>query len=242
MSFTIGCDPELICRVDGYFSPAHNHFRSASSMGLDGNTDVCEIRPGYSESPIDLTAKIRTILEYGYDKCPEIELYAGHYVDDYPIGGHIHFSVEPTEEIVSNLDTVLYSLSNCIDDKDQREQRNKYGYGSRKSYEEKHHGFEYRTPGSWLLSPATTLVTLTLAKLAVFAVTEDYIDFVELKGKQHSRKFLKNFVSYLQTIPPDCEEGLTELQLLLNMENINWEENILYNWGFSDISQSMEAA
>ena len=48
------------------------------------------------------------------------------------------------------------------------------------AYRKKYYGFEYRTPGSWLLSPSTTLVTLTLAKLAVIGVTEDNLDFVEI--------------------------------------------------------------
>jgi hypothetical protein len=89
-------------------------------MGLDGNDSIAEIRPGQSESPIDLTAKIKTVLEYGNDKHPELEFISGHYVDGYPIGGHIHIGVKPTDELINSLDTVLYSFSECIDDKEQR--------------------------------------------------------------------------------------------------------------------------
>jgi len=53
MSFTIGCDPELVCRIDNRFEPANNHFKFHSSMGLDGCSDIAEIRPRYSERPID---------------------------------------------------------------------------------------------------------------------------------------------------------------------------------------------
>jgi len=50
----------------------------------------------------------------------------------------------------------------------------------------KYYGFEYRTPGSWLLSPSTTLVTLTLAKLAIIGTTEDDLDFAEInQGSIH---------------------------------------------------------
>ena len=65
MCFKLGCDPELVCHLDGSFEPAHNHFKFNSSFGLDGNHDIAEIRPGISESPIDLTAKIKVILEHG---------------------------------------------------------------------------------------------------------------------------------------------------------------------------------
>jgi hypothetical protein len=67
MSLTLGCDPELICRINGQFTSANNDFKQNSSMGLDGNNSVAELRPGYSESPIDLTSKIRTVLEYGHE-------------------------------------------------------------------------------------------------------------------------------------------------------------------------------
>ena len=119
-SFTIGCDPELICRRNGTFTPAHNYFKSASSFGLDGCESTAEIRPGYSESPVDLTSKIYQILEYGHEKVPDLELYAGHYQDDYSIGGHTHFSLDPEPNIIDALDFVLGSLSNCIDDKQQK--------------------------------------------------------------------------------------------------------------------------
>ncbi|MCB0731965.1 MAG: hypothetical protein KDC88_13120, partial [Ignavibacteriae bacterium] len=174
---TLGCDPELVCRLNGRFTSASDYFRPKSSMGLDGNDSIAEIRPGLSESPIDLTAKIKTVLEYGNEKHPELEFISGHYADGYPIGGHIHISVKPTTELIDSLDTVLYSLSDCIDDPKQRDQRHKSGYGTRKAHSSKYYGFEYRTPGSWLLSPSTSIVTLTLAKLTIIGVLEDNIDF-----------------------------------------------------------------
>ena len=84
---------------------------------------TAEIRPGFSESPIDLTSKIYQILDYGHDKAPDLEFIAGHYVDDYSIGGHTHFSIDPLPEVIDGLDIVLGSLSNCIDDKMQRQKR-----------------------------------------------------------------------------------------------------------------------
>jgi hypothetical protein len=226
----LGCDPELLCRRDGRYVPAHNYFKSNSSFGLDGCESIAEVRPGYSESPIDITAKIKTVLDYGHEKAPDLEFFAGHYVDDFALGGHIHFSVQPEPDIVDALDTVMYSLSNCIDDKEQRQKRERTGYGRRKAVRKKSYGFEYRTPGSFLLSPATTLVNFTLAKLAVIGVLEDHIDFTELKGRQHSSTFLRNLQNELKSIPEDCREGLKELQMLLG-KTLSWNQNILPNWG-----------
>lgn len=232
MSFTLGCDPELLCRLNGKFVPAFNYFKSNSSFGLDGCESVAELRPGFSESPIDLTAKIKIILEYGHEKAPDMEFYAGHYVDEYPLGGHIHLGLPPDNSLIDSLDTVLYSLSNCIDDKNQRTKRERSGYGKRRAYRRQPHGCEYRTPGSWLLSPSVTLVTLTLAKLAVIAFTEDGLNLEQIKGRQHSATFLKNLKNDLVTIPEDCYEGLKELDTLLN-KRLNWEQNILPNWGIN---------
>ena len=231
MSFTLGCDPELICRRNGQFVPAHNYFKSQSSFGLDGCESTAEIRPGFSESPVDLTSKIYQILDYGRDKAPaDVEFYSGHFVDGYAIGGHTHFSIDPIPEVIDGLDIVLGSLSNCIDDKLQRQKRERSGYGKRGAYRKKHYGFEYRTPGSVLLSPSVTLVHLTLAKLSVIGVLEDKINFIEMKNGHHSCTFLKSLKHSLHTIPDDCQEGLKELDTLLG-KKLNWNCDILQNWG-----------
>ena len=119
-SFTLGCGPELGVRLNGISVSADRYFKSNSSCRIDGNGYSMEIRPGYSESPLDLTSKIYQILEYGHDKAPDLEFYSGHYVDGYAIGGHTHFSLEPTEDIINALDTVLGSLSSSIGYKQQR--------------------------------------------------------------------------------------------------------------------------
>lgn len=229
-TFTLGCDPELVCRLNGRFVSAHNYFKSNSSFGLDGCDSIAELRPGYSESPIDLTAKIKAIIDYGHEKQPELEFFAGHFQDNMTLGGHIHFGIQPEDEIIDALDVTLYALSNCIDDREQRSKRERSGYGKRKAFRKQPHGFEFRTPGSFLLSPSTTLVTLTLAKLAVLAAEEDDLDISELKGRQHSVTFLRSLKNSLKTIPEDCEEGLKELDLLIS-KKWNWNLNILPAWG-----------
>ncbi|NUN10329.1 MAG: hypothetical protein HUU54_14235 [Ignavibacteriaceae bacterium] len=68
MSFTIGCDPELLCRREGRYVPVYHYFKQNSSFGLDGSENIAELRSGFSESPLYLTAKIKIVLEYGYSK------------------------------------------------------------------------------------------------------------------------------------------------------------------------------
>ena len=228
--FTLGCDPELVCRRNGQFVPAHHFFKSNSSMGLDGNENIAEIRPGYSESPIDLTCKIYQILEYAHGKVADLEFYSGAFFDNEPLGGHCHFSLEPTPKIIEALNVVLGSLSNCIDDKQQKIKRERSGYGKKGSYRKKSYGFEYRSCSSFLISPSVSLVHLTLCKLAVLGVLEDNLNFEQLKERQHTCKFLRNLKFYLHTIPDDCKEGLKQLDTLLN-KKLNWNQDILPNWG-----------
>ncbi len=232
MSLTIGCDPELVLRKNGKFVSASNYYKKNASFGLDGCNSIAELRPGYSESPIDLTAKIKIILEYGHEKHPELEMHAGHYQDSYPIGGHLHLSCQPKPKLIDSLDTVLYSLSDVIDDKDQRTARENTGYGKRLAYRTKDHGMEYRTPGSWCLSPSVTLVTLTLTKLTALAVLEDDINLKELKSTMHSSCFLRKLRTFIKTIPDDCVEGLNELDILIR-KKLDWNQNILPNWGIA---------
>ncbi len=233
--FTLGADPELILRRNGQFVPAHNFFKSNSSFGLDGCESTAEIRPGYCESPIDITSKIYQILEYGHDKYPDLEFISGHYVDNYSIGGHTHLSIDPIPEVIDALDIVLGSFSNCVDDKIQRQKRERSGYGKKGAFRKKTWGMEYRMPGSFLLSPSVTLVHFTLSKLTVLGVLEDHIDFNELKNRQHSITFLKSLKHSLHTIPEDCREGLKELDTLLG-KRLNWNQDILPNWGLRRVA------
>jgi hypothetical protein len=89
-SFTLGADQELVVRQNGRFQNAHNFFKCNSSFGLDGCDSIAELRPGYSESPIDLCSKIYQIIEYGHQKQPELEFISGHFVDSHALGGHIN--------------------------------------------------------------------------------------------------------------------------------------------------------
>jgi hypothetical protein len=81
MSFTIGCDPELLCHHNDKYVSASNYFKNNPSFCLDGCECIAEVRPGYSDSPIDLTAKIHQIIEYGHSKAPDLEFYTGHFQD-----------------------------------------------------------------------------------------------------------------------------------------------------------------
>jgi hypothetical protein len=43
MSFTLGADPELLCRLNVKFVSAHNFYKSNSNFGLDGYESIAEV-------------------------------------------------------------------------------------------------------------------------------------------------------------------------------------------------------
>lgn len=240
--FTIGCDPELIMAKNGRIIPADSYLEFKSSFGTDGCDAVTELRPGYDSNPIALTAKIKKILDYGAGQIPaDVGLYSGHFQYDYPIGGHIHIGMSMESRfIIMNMNIALEALSNCIDDIAQRDERRSSGYGQIGDYRENNWGFEYRTPGSWLLSPATTLSYLTMAKLAVLAYTEqkDRLKPVVSLDTIHSiygdKKLLENIGTIYEDtlkipIPDDCVKGIKVIQELIKVK-INWNDNIRSYW------------
>ncbi len=103
------------------------------------------------------------------------------------IGGHTHFSIDPLPEIIDGLGYCSWSslrtalMIKCRDKKENDLVMVRKVLIRRKSY-----GFEYRTPGSFLLSPSVTLVHFTFSKLTVVGVLEDKVDFNELKNRQHT--------------------------------------------------------
>ena len=145
----------------------------------------------------------------------------------------IFISALNRKQILSlSLDIILGSLSNCIDDKEQKQKRERTGYGKLSHTEENHTALntEHRDLFCFLLQRLWS--HLTLAKLAVLGTTEDNLNFVELKNRQQSCTFLKNLKHYLHTIPEDCREGLKELDLLIS-KKWDWNQDILPAWGLA---------
>ena len=107
MSFTLGCDPELICRRNGQFVPANNFFKSNSSFGLDGCDQLQKFALDILNHLLTSHQKYIRYLNMVTTNIPDLEFYAGHYVDDHTIGGHTHFSISPEGKIIEALDVVL---------------------------------------------------------------------------------------------------------------------------------------
>lgn len=232
----LGCDPELAVAKGGVEYRAGLLFNFEDSVGTDRVSQIAEIRPGVSKDPLILVTKIRKLLSIAKEYTPaDITFYAGHFPLRCPIGGHIHFNVplldadDSGSRLIETIDTIHWSFSNIVDDVSQRARRMETGYGHRKSVRHKEHGFEYRTPGSWLLSPSIALVELTLMKVA-YLLWSQGANIKAIKGRLRDQTFLLSLKNEID-IPDDCYEGLMELPLLIKYrDKIDWRESILENW------------
>ena len=165
---SLGADPELLF-VDG---ASGNKVISATRfvpdslqapLGVDGNSTVAELRPKPAKNVYELAETCKRLLTQAVAKTlkqPNVKLFAGHGTGGVPIGGHVHFGVRPSGDLLKALDVASIYLMAYDDTPSARRRRN--SYGKLGNYESKSYGFEYRTPQSWLSHPDLMKETVSL--------------------------------------------------------------------------------
>lgn len=175
----LGADLEFMLRgKTGKIVPASRYFPRKGEVGCDDRTlhgdagllPLAEIRPPAATSPLRLVEHIRGALTEAAQLCPsrKIKWVAGSMpFRGFPIGGHIHFSgVAPGSRLVRMLDTYVGLPVALLEEPlTARVRRQKYGFLG-DTRRKPHGGFEYRTPGSWLVSPEISTAVLCLADIA----------------------------------------------------------------------------
>lgn len=174
----LGADPEfmLINQRTRKMVSASQFFPKDGMVGCDAirmpnrqYRPVAELRPRPDRSPIKLVSNIRYALDRATSMAPSqnVNWVAGSQpVPGYSIGGHIHFSnIELTTALVRTLDNYIGIPLFLIEKPaTAASRRKKYGYLA--DYRVKDYGgFEYRTPGSWLMSEKITAAAICLAKI-----------------------------------------------------------------------------
>lgn len=173
---TLGADPEflLIHTASGRVIPASDYLPVRGPVGCDARVvnlrgrsrPLAELRPNPASSPAVLVGRLRKLLRKAKKMItdPGIEWRAGCMpVPGYPVGGHIHFGgVRPSSRLLRTLDTYFGLLLMLLENSAAgRRRRAKYGFLG--DFRLQPHGFEYRTPGSWLISPRIAKAALCLA-------------------------------------------------------------------------------
>ncbi len=202
----LGADPEFMLKdpETGTVVYPSDYLQKDGPLGYDERSEnregrlfpLAEVRPSPDYCPLRLTKKIRDILrQAAFMIPPDIQWLAGSLpFDSYQIGGHIHFSnIKVNCRLLRALDNYLAIPMMLIEDPEKSSRRRRQ-YGWLGSIRPKPHGgFEYRTPGSWLVSPEIARGCLCLAKIVATefrSLTRDYFTDIELqKAFYQSKKY-----------------------------------------------------
>jgi len=171
---TLGADPEFVLVANGELLPASRFFPLTGQVGCDafvnrdtGEHPLAELRPPPAAEPGELVANIGTALAGAHARLPwrSIRWLAGSMpVPGLGTGGHIHLGTAPSAGLVRALDSYLAVPLFLIEDPHRaRERRTRYGFLGEIRLQP--HGFEYRTPSSWLWSPDVTRGVIALARI-----------------------------------------------------------------------------
>jgi hypothetical protein len=191
VDFTLGADPEFVCFKGGRFWAArHSGFLDlADELGGDMSGRPFEVRPRPSKDPLEVVSNIHSILVGHTLRNPAfyaLDWRAGSYYHtggneghDTSLGGHIHIGglkkLLPAAEAGLILDNYVGAISVLVEDRKEGMKRRgedvggEYGQAS-DVRDDMPHGYEYRTPSSWLTSPYVAAGFLCLTKAIIWDV------------------------------------------------------------------------
>jgi hypothetical protein len=214
-NFKIGADPEFMM-LNHHGEPLNAGKELDKEFGSDGCQWIFEVRPKPTTNPIELIHNIQKIFKRSMAKMPEYLDYnwmAGSFVGNAnchrPIAGHIHFGMKelsPNWGEADSKDATFYlsqyvgALSICIENKEVGKKRRMYDndhhYGNISDWRPQPHGFEYRTPSSWLTSPYVAAGIVALSKVVMY----NYINTAKLTIPDYV-----DYNSFQRMTPPDEE-------------------------------------
>lgn len=239
---TLGSDPELIfvnkrglVSAGNYFERQDNHRGDNPEIGGDGHPATAEIRTKVCGNPRELIEDMRRILSSNYHLIPEnISWVAGSFVHGKAIGGHIHFGIDPTDEIVAALDGIVSQIVLLMEDDMGSRQRRASKYGQLGDIRTKDWGFEYRPLPSWIVSDNIALGVVSLAVAAVFEeVTNGPRSLRNLSSGElrpiidiHRRRFRSCAKSYFETRFDTLYEHVTKLSYFRTEEGAELKRHV----------------
>lgn len=220
---TIGSDPEFgLVDQNGKQVKAYNHLSDSTRerVGVDGHSDIGEIRPAFGHTPREHLANIAALMAQVDEKIPaDIKITAGSMVGEDPIGGHIHFGALGRN---FNFDAAAKALDYYVSlpvslievQRSARIRRTGSGYGHLSAVRSQPWGFEYRTLPSWLLGWGVALSVLSIGYAVVDAVKGKSCPDVPRRTPDPSAF-------------NNCRKE--EMRSLLNQIRVGWRELPLYS-------------
>ncbi|MEA4925830.1 MAG: hypothetical protein VB084_11025 [Syntrophomonadaceae bacterium] len=226
----MGADPEFMLSnaKNGQMIPASQFFPREGIVGCDSirmpnrqQRPVAELRPKPDYSPLQLLSNLSQAMQTANKLVPyrHVKWLAGSRpFNGYSLGGHIHFSnVDLNNHILRALDTYIGLPLFLIENQATAvKRRDKYGFLA--DYRPKEYGgFEYRTPGSWLVSPQIAAATLCLAKI----VASNYLKLTRncFLSSEAQRAFYSGNQDYLKILFNDVWADIQKLDMYLAYED-----------------------
>ena len=195
MSITVGCDPEFLVLNRNGNSVLQFHGSNTDehgNIGSDHGSRVGELRPK-AGSPKEVVEHIKAQIGWIHTTYPDIIMIAGGGEGfSNSIGGHIHIggvrltsnyssftrwntrrrgirnfqfdaNANPDHKLIFAFDFFIGRRMTKL----PGGKRGSRSYGKPSDIETKPHGFEYRTPPSWLTDPVLAEATLVVSKTIV---------------------------------------------------------------------------
>lgn len=244
--YLLGADPEFALRDarTGRMIFASDYFPMQGRIGCDARRvkvgrsgyPLAEVRPAATQCPLELYEGIVRALRRANRQMP------GRYVQwragtlpfrQLPVGGHIHFGMLPTSQLLRALDNYLGVIFLLLENPGAARSRRRR-YGRLGDYRLKSHGgFEYRVVPSWLVSPIFARGALCLAKVIgcdwhhlhydFFLKPEAKVAFRQA-DQEYFRAELATLLAPIRSAPSYATYA-TEIEALLTLveENKRWK-------------------
>jgi hypothetical protein len=209
----LGCDPEFEV-VDGngkVFVPAEIGITGTGvPVGADGTGESLELRPAPSDDPDQVIENMKSLIETIKDVRLSVE---GNV---YPIGCHIHFSVNelgtimPTPENLKMFDHFLGYPCSVMNGRKRGKGDQGRGYGAMSAYRTEPHGFEYRTlPSAVCAEPKFFKLVLKIGQAIMMHMAEGNdvkYDIESCNDPHHGAIFAATEQSYYDVCKLEREE------------------------------------
>lgn len=257
--FSMGADPEFVFVKNEEIHSASEFTSNGTGgeFGTDGCATIFEVRPEPAYNPLQLVHNLHNVL---FRKAQETSNYqnylwqAGSFPLGKSLGGHIHFGMPKGQLDLRTTCGVLSDLAGSIlcliEDKKEGRLRHGGSYGGRLDMREQPHGFEWRTPSSWLTSPYVAAGILCLSKAIVhellnnpsFKHTNRFTDtdFAHFKLDKFRENFADTWtkVTKLQ-LYPKFKQHIDLLEYLV-VNNMSWfpkDQDMKAAWGLVHVEE-----
>ncbi len=255
-SVVLGTDMEMMLRnSQGKLVLASSYFPRKGRVGCDDRSvsydgvrlPLVELRPAPASDPYTIVEHLRDALLEGVLKInrQKVEWRAGSMpFRPYCTGGHIHFSNIPfSSRFVTILDNYIGFPLMAVENRETAQlRRPRYGFLGDVRLKD-HGGFEYRTPGSFMVSKEITTAAFCLAHLV--AVYHRELPSFDIYSPAIQYAFYQNDTDTLLPLIERNMEQVRNLPLYARYQDsieplfemikykMTWDEkvDVRYEWG-----------